>query len=247
MVKALAGEEFQLDMAKEMSYVPNQDSPGRRSWRGNEGAAAMAAGAANGHATPNSPNWAAVEAKNPIKEYMTKLLTGGDAAADGRRGLRGHHPGPQHQVLTGPARRLHHLRSVQRPRCPPHPRPPGRVPHPGGGPAAPASETVRAGRPLAVPADRADAGRARAYLLVYPLVRNVVISFQHFRLGELIRGGAAFVGFDNYREVLGDAEFWTVVRRTFVLTAVNVVLIMVTRTLVALMLTGLGQAGCGSR
>jgi N,N'-diacetylchitobiose transport system substrate-binding protein len=42
----------------------------------------MAAGAANGHATPNSPNWAAVEAKNLIKEYMTKFLTGDDATAD---------------------------------------------------------------------------------------------------------------------------------------------------------------------
>ena len=41
----------------------------------------MAAGAANGQATPNSPNWAAVEAKNPIKEYMTAVLTGGDPAA----------------------------------------------------------------------------------------------------------------------------------------------------------------------
>ncbi len=85
-----------------------------------------------------------------------------------------------------------------------------------------------------------------AYLLVYPLVRSVVISFQHFRLGELIRGGAAFVGFDNYAEVLGGAEFWTVLRRTLVWTAVNVVLIMLISTLVALMLPGSG-AGCGSR
>jgi N,N'-diacetylchitobiose transport system substrate-binding protein len=38
----------------------------------------MAAGAANGHATPNSPNWTAVEARNPIKEFLTKVLTGTD-------------------------------------------------------------------------------------------------------------------------------------------------------------------------
>ncbi|WP_214106358.1 extracellular solute-binding protein [Acrocarpospora catenulata] len=77
VVKALAGEKFQLDMAKEMSYVPNKASfAGALS--GSEGAAAMAIGATNGHATPNSPNWAAVEAKNVIKEYMTKVLTGGD-------------------------------------------------------------------------------------------------------------------------------------------------------------------------
>ncbi len=68
-------------LAKEMSYVPNKVSfAGVLS--GNEGTAAMAAGAANGHATPNSPNWAAVEAKNLIKEYMTEVLTGDDATAD---------------------------------------------------------------------------------------------------------------------------------------------------------------------
>ncbi|ACZ91715.1 carbohydrate ABC transporter permease [Streptosporangium roseum] len=78
-----------------------------------------------------------------------------------------------------------------------------------------------------------------AYLLLYPLIRSVVISFQHFRTGELIRGGAALVGLDNYREVLGSPEFWAVVRRTLVWTAVNVVLIMVISTAVALMITRL--------
>ncbi len=81
VIKALAGETFQVDMAKEMSYVPNRVSLGS-ALDGNEGTAAMAAGAANGHATPNSPNWAAVEAKNVIKEFMTKTLTGGDPAAE---------------------------------------------------------------------------------------------------------------------------------------------------------------------
>ncbi|MBB2910779.1 N,N'-diacetylchitobiose transport system substrate-binding protein [Streptosporangium becharense] len=81
VVKALAGEKFQTDMAGEMSYVPNRVSLAGV-LEGNEATAAMAAGAANGHATPNSPNWAAVEAKNVIKEYMTRVLTGGDAAAE---------------------------------------------------------------------------------------------------------------------------------------------------------------------
>ncbi|GAA0820775.1 carbohydrate ABC transporter permease [Streptosporangium amethystogenes subsp. fukuiense] len=80
-----------------------------------------------------------------------------------------------------------------------------------------------------------------AYLLLYPLVRSVVISFQHFRTGELIRGGAAFVGLDNYARVLGGAEFWAVVRRTLLWTAVNVVLIMVVSTVVALMIARLGR------
>ncbi|MEU7476988.1 sugar ABC transporter permease [Lentzea sp. NPDC042327] len=80
-----------------------------------------------------------------------------------------------------------------------------------------------------------------AYLLVYPLVRNVVISFQRFGLPELVRGDAQFVGFANYAEVLADPEFWAVVRRTLWFTAVNVVLIMVLSTLVALLLMRLGR------
>ncbi|XVQ84372.1 carbohydrate ABC transporter permease [Microbispora siamensis] len=82
---------------------------------------------------------------------------------------------------------------------------------------------------------------AFAFLLVYPLARSVVISFQHFRLGELIRGGADFAGLANYAEALGGPEFWVVVRRTFLWTAANVVLIMVISTAVALMLPHLGR------
>ncbi|GAA0375680.1 sugar ABC transporter permease [Microbispora corallina] len=80
-----------------------------------------------------------------------------------------------------------------------------------------------------------------ACLLVYPFARSLVISVQHFRLGELIRGGAEFVGLANYAEVLGGPEFWSVVRRTFVWTAVNVALIMLIGTGVALMLPHLGR------
>ncbi|MCM2425501.1 extracellular solute-binding protein [Streptomyces sp. RKAG337] len=83
VVKALAGEKWQTDMAKEMSYVPNRTSLAGV-LAGNEGGAVMAVGAANGHGTPNSPNWAAVEANNPIKQYMTQYLTGADPAAAAR-------------------------------------------------------------------------------------------------------------------------------------------------------------------
>jgi N,N'-diacetylchitobiose transport system substrate-binding protein len=67
-----------------MNYVPNRTSLAD-AVKADPGAAAMAVGAANGHATPNSPNWTAVEARNPIKEFLTKVLTGADpkaAAAD---------------------------------------------------------------------------------------------------------------------------------------------------------------------
>ncbi|GAB2957650.1 carbohydrate ABC transporter permease [Saccharothrix stipae] len=82
---------------------------------------------------------------------------------------------------------------------------------------------------------------ATAFLLLYPLVRNVVISVQDFGLPQLVRGDARFVGLANYARVLGDPEFWAVVRRTLVFTAINVVLIMVLSTLVALLLVRLGR------
>ncbi|MFI6938276.1 carbohydrate ABC transporter permease [Streptomyces sp. NPDC050418] len=79
------------------------------------------------------------------------------------------------------------------------------------------------------------------FLLLYPLLRNLQLSFQNFGLGELIRGGAEFAGLDNYRELLTGSEFWEVVRRTLVWTAVNVTLIVGLATLVALMLQRLGR------
>ncbi|TDC02980.1 sugar ABC transporter permease [Nonomuraea longispora] len=78
-----------------------------------------------------------------------------------------------------------------------------------------------------------------AFLLIYPMLKAAVISFQHFRMGELIRGGATFIGLENYAELLGGEEFWQVVWRTVVWTVVNVVLIVVLSTGVALMLVRL--------
>lgn len=132
-----------------------------------------------------------------------------------------------------------------------------------GGAASPASRDPlltegRAGRPVpaatgaGTPAPRRGPG-PWAYLLIaptvvviglvlgYPVVRNVVMSFQDYGLRELIRGGAAFVGLDNYVELLSDGTFWGVVVRTLVFTAINVVLIMVLSTLVALMINALGR------
>ncbi|WBB61493.1 sugar ABC transporter permease [Streptomyces sp. WMMC500] len=80
-----------------------------------------------------------------------------------------------------------------------------------------------------------------AFLLAYPLLRNLVISVQHFGMAELIRGGASFAGLANYRELLGGGEFWRVLARTLVWTGVNVTLITVIGTLVALMLQRLGR------
>lgn len=81
------------------------------------------------------------------------------------------------------------------------------------------------------------------YLLAYPLVRTVLISLQDFQLRQLIRGEARFVGLRNYETLLTDAHFWAVVRRTFLFMAVNVALIMLLATLVALVIERLGRVG----
>nr|WP_228473271.1 sugar ABC transporter permease [Streptomyces cyaneochromogenes] len=81
------------------------------------------------------------------------------------------------------------------------------------------------------------------YLLVYPLTRTVLISLQDFQLRQLILGDARFVGLRNYGTLLTDDRFWQVVRRTFLFMAVNVTLIMVLATLVALLIERLGRLG----
>ncbi|MEU0370727.1 extracellular solute-binding protein [Streptomyces sp. NPDC006283] len=83
VVKALASEEWQTELALTMNYVPNKTTLAGVI-EDNEGTAAMAAGAARGRATPNSPQWADVEADNPIKPYMTAVLQGQDPARAAR-------------------------------------------------------------------------------------------------------------------------------------------------------------------
>ncbi|MEU9664579.1 extracellular solute-binding protein [Streptomyces bobili] len=87
VVAALAGAEWNTDLARTMNYVPNKARLAS-AVAGEEGVAAMAAGAAQGRATPSTPEWAAVEADNPIKTYMAKVLGGADPAAEARRASR---------------------------------------------------------------------------------------------------------------------------------------------------------------
>ncbi|NGO74302.1 extracellular solute-binding protein [Streptomyces sp. YC504] len=87
VIKELAGERWQKELATTMDYVPNKTTLASVV-DGKPGVAAMAAGAARGRATPNSPLWAAVEANNPIKRYMTEVLTGADPAQEARKASR---------------------------------------------------------------------------------------------------------------------------------------------------------------
>lgn len=84
VVKALAGEKWQTDLAQTMNYVPNKTTLAGVV-EGQEATRAMAAGAARGKATPNSPRWATVEAANPIKPYMTAVLQGEDPRRAAKR------------------------------------------------------------------------------------------------------------------------------------------------------------------
>ncbi|WP_030348224.1 extracellular solute-binding protein [Streptomyces sp. NRRL S-1022] len=87
VVAALTGAKWDTELARTMNYVPNKTTLAG-AVAGEEGVAAMAAGAAHGRATPHSPQWADVEADNPIKEYMTRVLNGADPATEARRASR---------------------------------------------------------------------------------------------------------------------------------------------------------------
>jgi N,N'-diacetylchitobiose transport system substrate-binding protein len=84
VVAALVGTTWQKDLARTMNYVPDRTTLAA-AVAGEGGVAAMAAGAAQGRATPAAPDWPAVEADNPIKTYMTRVLQGADPAAEAAR------------------------------------------------------------------------------------------------------------------------------------------------------------------
>ena len=117
--------------------------------------------------------------------------------------------------------------------------------------AAPAAELSLS------PARRRDRGlRLRRalppYLLLAPTVLVLVgvlgwplywlgrISLEHYGLAELIAKRGTWTGLDNYRQILGDAEFWRIAARTVAFTAANVALTMVLSTLIALLLVRMG-------
>ncbi|MGQ4387300.1 carbohydrate ABC transporter permease [Streptomyces sp. SAS_270] len=82
---------------------------------------------------------------------------------------------------------------------------------------------------------------ATVVLLGWPLVKNGMLSFQNLNPRQLILHLTEWNGFDNYQEVLGSSDFWKVVERSVIFTAVNVVLIMVLGTLTGLLLARLGK------
>ncbi|MGQ4512260.1 ABC transporter permease subunit [Streptomyces sp. DW26H14] len=82
---------------------------------------------------------------------------------------------------------------------------------------------------------------ATALLLGYPLVRNLIISFQTLEPFQLIQHTTQWNGFGNYTDQLTSSEFWHTAGRSVAFTAANVVLIMVAGTLIGLLLNRLGK------
>ncbi|MFC9587408.1 carbohydrate ABC transporter permease [Streptomyces yangpuensis] len=82
---------------------------------------------------------------------------------------------------------------------------------------------------------------ALATLLLYPLIKNVILSLQDINKVEFIQRKYPFAGLANYTELLGDSAFWTVVVRSFAFTLANVALIMVLGSLIGILLNKLGK------
>jgi N,N'-diacetylchitobiose transport system permease protein len=82
---------------------------------------------------------------------------------------------------------------------------------------------------------------ATAALLAYPLVRDLLISFQNLGPFQLIQHTTDWSGLSNYTDQLTSGQFWHTTARSLVFTAVNVVLIMVFGALVGLLLHRLGR------
>ena len=82
---------------------------------------------------------------------------------------------------------------------------------------------------------------ALALMLGYPIVKLLVLSLQEFGLKQQFGAAAEWVGAENFRAVVDDAEFWAVLRRTVLFCFANVALTMVLGMAIALLLRRLGR------
>jgi N,N'-diacetylchitobiose transport system permease protein len=117
--------------------------------------------------------------------------------------------------------------------------------------APPAPDPGRPGRPGRRPEQRRRLRGTRAltpYVLMvpalavlllalgYPLVRQVVLSFQDFGLEQQFGAPPEQVGLDNYRALLTDSYLWTLVLRTVAFCLVNAGLTLVIGFAIALVM-----------
>jgi len=78
--------------------------------------------------------------------------------------------------------------------------------------------------------------------LGYPLVRQVVLSFQEYGLAQQFGRPADWVGLRNYTDLVSDSYLWTVVLRSIVFCLVNAAVTMILGVLVALLMRQLSNA-----
>jgi N,N'-diacetylchitobiose transport system permease protein len=78
-------------------------------------------------------------------------------------------------------------------------------------------------------------------VLGYPLVRLGTMSLQEYGLPQVFGQRADWVGLANFRAILEDDYFWTVLWRTLIFCFVNVALTMLLGVLIALLLEALGK------
>jgi N,N'-diacetylchitobiose transport system permease protein len=78
--------------------------------------------------------------------------------------------------------------------------------------------------------------------LGYPLARQVVLSFQDFGLAQQFGRPAAWVGLENYRELVTDRYLWTVALRSLLFCFANAAITMTAGIAVALLLQRLSTA-----
>jgi len=77
---------------------------------------------------------------------------------------------------------------------------------------------------------------ALVFALGYPLVRQVILSFQDFGLRQQFGAPPEWIGLQNYRELVSDRYLWILVLRSVVFCLVNAGLTMVLGVAIALLM-----------
>jgi len=73
-------------------------------------------------------------------------------------------------------------------------------------------------------------------VLGYPIYLMTKLSFERYGLAQIIVHKGQWIGLGNYRQLVHDHEFWTVLMRTLLFTAVNVGATITLGTLIALLM-----------
>ncbi|MGH9133210.1 MAG: carbohydrate ABC transporter permease [Ilumatobacteraceae bacterium] len=108
-------------------------------------------------------------------------------------------------------------------------------------PVTASRRSPRRGRPVLPYVLIAPAVIVLAVVLGYPVARLIVQSGQEYGMSQVFGAPARWVGFANFRRLLDDPYFWTVLRRTLIFCFVNVAVTMSLGVLVALLLNSLGS------